>query len=100
MKTLIISSALILSGTVYAGTFNSPFEVGNPDLYTGVNFAVVKELQKDEKRLQISSSELIEIRCDAERWFPALRLMRSEMLPHSQQLLSQLDLCSLILTMI
>jgi hypothetical protein len=35
MKTLIISAALILSGA-YAGSFNSPFEVGNPDLYAGV----------------------------------------------------------------
>lgn len=59
------------------------------------NLDVVKELQKDGERLQASSRELIAIRSDVERWFPALRLMRSEMLPHSQQLLSLLDLLQL-----
>jgi diguanylate cyclase (GGDEF)-like protein len=58
----------------------------------GNNLPIVKELQKDAKRLHLSTTELIEIRSDVERWFPAQRLMRSEMLPHSQQLLSQLAL--------
>ena len=59
---------------------------------TGNNLPVVKELQKDAQRLRVSTRELIGIRSNVERWFPAQRLMRSEMLPHSQQLLSQLDL--------
>jgi diguanylate cyclase (GGDEF)-like protein len=56
------------------------------------NLEVSRELQKDAGRLQVSAKELIAIRSDVERWFPALRLMREEMLPHSQQLLSLLSL--------
>ena len=56
------------------------------------NLELVKELLKDMNLLRESSRELIEIRTDVERWFPALRLMRNQMVPHSQQLLSLLEL--------
>jgi diguanylate cyclase (GGDEF)-like protein len=59
---------------------------------TGGNLEVTKELKRDAERLEVSAQELIAIRSDVERWFPALRLMRNEMLPHSQQMLSLLAL--------
>ncbi len=37
MKTLTFTAAMILSTGLSAGQFNSPFEVGNPDLYHGVD---------------------------------------------------------------
>ena len=61
-------------------------------IQASANLEVVKELQKDTQQLNAATRELIEIRSDVERWFPAQRLMRNEMLPHSQQLLSLLAL--------
>ncbi|MEN8178965.1 MAG: EAL domain-containing protein [Pseudomonadota bacterium] len=55
------------------------------------NQAIAKELRKDEQQLVDASQDLVAIRTEVVRWFPALRLMREEMFPHHQQLVSLLD---------
>ena len=52
---------------------------------------IARELQKDAAQLHEASLDLIAIRTDVVRWFPALRLMREEMFPHHIQLLSLLE---------
>ena len=57
----------------------------------GSNLAIVNELRKDERQLAEASQDLIMVRTDVVRWFPALRLMREEMFPHHQQLITLLE---------
>ena len=35
MNKIVLSVALLLSSSAFAGTFNSSFEADNPDLYSG-----------------------------------------------------------------
>ncbi len=55
------------------------------------NQEIAQELQKDAKQLHEASQDLVAIRTDVVRWFPALRLMREDMFPHHQQLITLLD---------
>lgn len=55
------------------------------------NAAVAAELRQDAQQLERAARDLVSIRTDVERWFPALRLLREEMSPHNRKMLSLLD---------
>lgn len=57
----------------------------------GSDLVLAEALQEDGESLGQAAQELFRIRTNDESWFPALRLMREEMLPHNQQLLGLLD---------
>ncbi len=62
-----------------------------PHTTNGSTAVSVQELHLDARRLLAATIELVEVRTDMERWFPAMRLMREQMLPHNQAVLSELD---------
>jgi len=54
--------------------------------------AIANQLQADLDRLHRSGMELVGLRTEVERWFPAIRQMREVTYPHSQAALNQLDI--------
>mgnify|MGYP001828715699 CR=1 FL=1 len=55
------------------------------------NVHLAMQLGRDAEKLARATHDLIDVRTHVERWFPALRLMRDEMLPRDRNLLSLLD---------
>jgi diguanylate cyclase (GGDEF)-like protein len=52
---------------------------------------VTKSLLADSRQLGVEVERLLEVRQDADRWFPAMRLLQDEMYPANQEMLGELQ---------
>jgi diguanylate cyclase (GGDEF)-like protein len=53
---------------------------------------LVAELEKDHLELEVEISQLLDVRTDDAKWFPALSLMQNKMLTYNMQFMSSLEL--------